>query len=173
MYLGALILSNVRNFILSNRPCFVFRHIFKLSDSIPSVHINWHIEVTIFYNCSQMCHSHITSCVIHRRVTRVDWCHSQLRHSHQKCVTHRYVIRTKIRHSGASLQGRKHASKVRGVGIGKARIEDAKRLRFEGAAQIEGEARERAGRVWGWVSVSPSPDLFWNFKLQIVCFIAI
>ena len=45
-------------------------------------------------------------------------------------------------------QGRNHASKVGGEGgnSGEARIRGAKRLRFEGGAQIEGEAREKAGR---------------------------
>ena len=45
-------------------------------------------------------------------------------------------------------QGRNHASKVGGEAgnSGEARIRGAKRLRFEGGAQIEGEAREKAGR---------------------------
>ena len=68
-------------------------------------------------------------------------------------------------------QGRNHASKVGGSESGEARIEGAKRLRFEGEARIEGEARERAGGgVWGGGSVSPSPENFWNFELQIVQF---
>ena len=37
-----------------------------------------------------------------------------------------------------------------------------------GEARIEGEARERAGGVWGGGSVSPFPENFWNFELQIV-----
>ena len=52
--------------------------------------------------------------------------------------------------------------------VTEARFEGAKRLRFEGKARIEGEARERAGRGLGRGSVSPSPENFWNFELQIV-----
>ena len=53
------------------------------------------------------------------------------------------------------FQGRSHASKVGGSESGEVRI--------------EGEARERAGGgVWGGGSVSPSPENFWNFELQIV-----
>ena len=59
--------------------------------------------------------------------------------------------------------------KIGGSESGEARIEGAKRPRFEGEARIEGEARERAGEgVWGGGSVSPSPENFWNFELQIV-----
>ena len=66
--------------------------------------------------------------------------------------------------------GRNHALKVGGSESGKARIEGAKRPKFEGKARIEGEARERAGGggVWGGGSVSPSPEHFWNFELQVV-----
>ena len=47
-------------------------------------------------------------------------------------------------------QGRSHASKVGGGGnSGEAQIRGAKRLRFEGGAQIEGEAREKAGEGSG------------------------
>ena len=49
-----------------------------------------------------------------------------------------------------------------------ARIEGAKRLRFEGDARLKGEAREKAGSGRGGGSVSPSPECFWNFELQIV-----
>ena len=41
-------------------------------------------------------------------------------------------------------QGRNHASKV-GAIQAKARIRGAKRLRFEGGVQIEGEPQEKAG----------------------------
>ena len=38
-----------------------------------------------------------------------------------------------------------------------------------GEARIKSEALERTGEgVWGGGSVSPSPEIFWNFELQIV-----
>ena len=46
-------------------------------------------------------------------------------------------------------QGRNQAFKSWGVNSGEARIRGAKRLRFEGGAQIEGEAREKAGEGTG------------------------
>ena len=59
--------------------------------------------------------------------------------------------------------------KLGGSESGEARNKGAKRLRFEGEARIEGEARDRAGGgVWGGGSVSPSPEKFRNFELQIV-----
>ena len=64
-------------------------------------------------------------------------------------------------------QGRNHASKVGGSESGEARIEGAKRLRFEGEARIEGEARERAGGgVWGGARWAPPQKIFGisNFK---------
>ena len=52
-----------------------------------------------------------------------------------------------------------------------ARVEGAKRLRFEGKARTEGEAREKTGeRVWGGGSVSPSPEIFLKIKLEIIQF---
>ena len=48
----------------------------------------------------------------------------------------------------SKAQVRNHASKV-GGDSGKARIRGAKRLRFEGGARIEGQARERAGEGSG------------------------
>ena len=47
------------------------------------------------------------------------------------------------------VQGRNHASKVGGGNSGEARIRGAKRLRFEGGAQIKGKAREKAGEGSG------------------------
>ena len=51
---------------------------------------------------------------------------------------------------------------------GKARIESAKRPRFESEARIKGEAGEKAGGGGGLVSCSP--EIFWNFELQILQF---
>ena len=67
---------------------------------------------------------------------------------------------------------RNHASKVVGDS-GKVRITVAKRLRFEGGNRIEGEAQAKAearagGEGWGRCLLSPSPEKFWNFELQIV-----
>ena len=67
------------------------------------------------------------------------------------------------------VKGAATVQKLGGSESGGARIEGAKRPRFEGEARIEGEAREKAGGgVWGGGSVSPSSEIFWNFELQIV-----
>ena len=51
-----------------------------------------------------------------------------------------------------------------GGNSGEVRIRGVKRLRFEGGAQIEGEARKSEGEVRGGGSVRN----FWNFELKIV-----
>ena len=61
-------------------------------------------------------------------------------------------------------QGRNHDSKVGGSESGEARIEGAKRLRFEGEARIEGEARERAGEGSGEGLGEPLPRKFLEFR---------
>ena len=68
-----------------------------------------------------------------------------------------------------ATRGAATLQKLGGSESGEARNEGAKRPIYEGEARIEGEARERAGGgVWGGGSVSPSPEKFWNFELQIV-----
>ena len=68
-------------------------------------------------------------------------------HVRLKCFL--YVLLNSRLYFNIFIQGRNHASKVGGSESGEARIQGAKRPRFEGETRIEGEARERAGKGSG------------------------
>ena len=72
-----------------------------------------------------------------------------------------------MRRAPVCRQGLKHWSKVGGSESGEARIEGTKSPRFE-SLNLGQSQRKSGGGVWGEGSVSPSPENFWNFGLQIV-----